>query len=112
MSKNIIKTTGNNNIVIGNGNKISRSYITDNFTITGRIDTPNNTIEGKLSNNTMEDIYKMILEKFSKKPILEYKCNNCGGQVELEIDNHIFKCPYCGSVYAIGTNMIYDKGDN
>lgn len=32
---------------------------------------------------------------------------NCGGQVEQKYDDYIFKCPYCKTVYALGTKQIY-----
>lgn len=44
-----------------------------------------------------------LMEQLAKAPVFEHKCNNCGGTIELMADQHIFKCPYCGSVYAIGT---------
>ena len=49
------------------------------------------------------------LEELAAIPTFEHKCNNCGGTVEMDIDNHIFRCPYCGSVYAVGVKMINDK---
>ncbi len=51
-----------------------------------------------------------LMETLSEAPIFEHKCNNCGGTVKLDINEHIFKCPYCDSIYAIGTLNINDKG--
>lgn len=57
-----------------------------------------------------DNIYDYIMKKFSIKPTIEYKCHNCGAVIELDNDKHIFICRYCGSAYAVGTNMINDKG--
>ncbi len=54
-----------------------------------------------------ENFEKQLLKKLFVHPTFEHKCNNCGGTIELDIDKHIFRCPYCGSVYAIGTSQIY-----
>lgn len=53
---------------------------------------------------TYEDIFHKLMEKFNKHPIVEHKCHNCGGIIELDENKHVFRCPYCNSVYAIGTN--------
>lgn len=53
--------------------------------------------------------YKKLMEKLSKCPTFEHKCHNCGGTVVLDVEKHIFNCPYCDSVYAVGTAMINDK---
>lgn len=49
---------------------------------------------------------KEDLKALQAIPTFEHKCNNCGGTVEMDIDNHIFRCPYCGSVYAVGIQQI------
>lgn len=54
---------------------------------------------------TTEEIEEYI-KQLSAHPTFQHKCNNCGGTIEMDIDNHIFRCPYCGSAYAIGTNQI------
>lgn len=75
-----------------------------------------NVISGSLNSKfefteeTYEDIFHRMMEKFNKRPIIEHKCHNCGGIIELDEDKHIFHCPYCNTTYAIGTNMINDKG--
>lgn len=57
---------------------------------------------------------KKLLDKIRKEfysaPLIEHKCQNCGGTVEWKSDKHIFICPYCKSVYALGTEMINDRG--
>lgn len=66
---------------------------------------------GVANDDIEEKILEEILNRLTKKPVFEYKCHNCGGSLELEKNKHIFKCPYCNSVYAVGTNMVNDKGD-
>lgn len=43
-------------------------------------------------------------------PTVEHKCHNCGATLELQENDHIFKCHYCGTAYAVGTSMINDEG--
>lgn len=59
------------------------------------------------NDETYDDLFHKLMAKFNKYPIIEHKCHNCGGTVELDEDKHIFHCPYCNSVYAVGTNQIY-----
>lgn len=53
-----------------------------------------------------EKLFEEFVQSISKVPVLEHKCNNCGGTIEMDAEQHIFKCPYCGSVYAIGTKQV------
>lgn len=55
-------------------------------------------------------IIKRVMELLARAPVVEHKCHNCGGTLEIEENKHIFICPYCGSCYAIGTNLVNDKG--
>ncbi len=55
-----------------------------------------------------EKFENQIMGKLSAHPTFEHKCNNCGGTLVMDIDNHIFNCPYCDSVYALGTNNVFD----
>lgn len=59
-----------------------------------------------LDQSVKEDLFEEFLQSISKVPVVEHKCNNCGGTIEMDADNHIFVCPYCGSVYAIGTRQV------
>lgn len=61
-----------------------------------------------LSERTMESIFDYISKKLNKVPTVEHKCHNCGATLEIDTNKHIFNCPYCESVYAIGTQNIYD----
>lgn len=56
-----------------------------------------------------EKIFKEFEKRYNKKPTFEHRCNNCGAVLKMDLNNHIFKCPYCRSVYAIGTNRIEDR---
>jgi len=51
-------------------------------------------------------IFEQIAKSFNKVPTVEHKCHNCGGTLEIKTTDGIFKCPYCKSVYAIGTKQI------
>lgn len=53
-----------------------------------------------------EDIFEEMKKRFNVKPIIHHNCHNCGGRLELKEDQHIFNCPYCGSVYAVGISQI------
>lgn len=64
-------------------------------------------IDVGLSSEVKDNIFSEFISRLSQVPVLEHKCNSCGGTLEMNADQHIFKCPYCGSVYAIGTNHIY-----
>lgn len=65
--------------------------------------------EVNLDNNIdKESIIRELMDRLSAKPIVQHKCHNCGAQVEFNADKHIFVCPYCSSVYLIGTNMVND----
>lgn len=64
--------------------------------------------EVDLSTSKKEEIYEEIIKRLSKRPIIAHKCHNCGGNIEMDEDKHIFICPYCGSTYAIGIHMIND----
>lgn len=58
-----------------------------------------------------DDIFNNIVKRFNKiVPTIEHKCHNCGGTLEIKPDQGIFKCPYCRSVYAIGTQRVNDRG--
>ena len=57
-------------------------------------------------NYDYEEIFEEMKRRFNVKPIIHHNCHNCGGRLELKEDQHIFICPYCGSVYAVGINQI------
>lgn len=66
-----------------------------------------------LTGTALEQIRDWVNEKFKNltvAPTVEHKCHNCGGTLEIENTKHIFICPYCKSVYAIGTEQINDRG--
>ena len=57
-------------------------------------------------NYDYEDIFEEMKKRFNIKPIIHHNCHNCGGRLELREDQHIFICPYCNSVYAVGINQV------
>ena len=62
-----------------------------------------NNIENKLD---YDSIFKEIMNRFNKVPIMKHECNSCGATLEIDSNKHIFHCPYCNSVYAIGTTHL------
>ena len=54
------------------------------------------------------DAIEILQKQINNTPkIVKLTCMNCGGQVEQKCDDYIFKCPYCKTVYALGTKQIY-----
>jgi DNA-directed RNA polymerase subunit RPC12/RpoP len=82
---------------------------TDKYTI---ISSPHTDGTVKLSAKHIEadalskEAIEQIKQLFNAKPLVEYSCHNCGAKLQLEPENHIFKCKYCGSVYMVGLDQI------
>lgn len=56
----------------------------------------------------IDEIIKKI-EKMLKAPKMKsISCMHCGAPLEMKFDDHIVKCSYCHSAYAIDTDMIRD----
>lgn len=92
------------------------SYLIDGRSVKGTtIPTNAPSIEigtgAVLGSNFKEEILKYITEQFAKKPIVKHECHSCGATLEIDAKKHIFVCKYCGSIYAINTSMVNDKGD-
>lgn len=64
---------------------------------------------GTFSSSNYDDIFEEMKKRFNMTPIVHHNCHNCGGRLELREDEHIFNCPYCGSVYAVGIQQINSK---
>ena len=59
-----------------------------------------------------EDAVRRLIEEFLQEhepTVYKMTCQGCGAPIDQRIDDHILKCPYCKSVYAIGTKMIYSR---
>ena len=67
-------------------------------------------LNGHLQLADDDDLIDRIMARLNFVPTMEHKCNSCGGVLEIRADEHIFRCPFCNSVYAIGTNMKNDRG--
>ena len=57
------------------------------------------------------NIYYDILERLAAlerttPDFTELKCRECGATIEQKYENHIVKCPYCKTVYAIGRKLV------
>ena len=59
----------------------------------------------------LKDFEEQLLAKLTAHPTFEHKCHNCGGTLTMNVEQHIFNCPYCDSVYAIGTMQVNSKGE-
>lgn len=59
-----------------------------------------------------DEIFRMMMARWgtAPKPMMKMECHACGGTLEVDTMKHIFHCPYCHSVYAIGTNQINSRG--
>lgn len=64
-----------------------------------------------LGDNLKKKIMEEIMAQFSHRPLVRHQCHSCGATLDVDTNNHIFICKYCGSVYAFDTNMANDKGD-
>lgn len=56
-----------------------------------------------------DEMFKLIVERLNRVPMIKQECRNCGGVLELSADKHIFHCPYCNSVYAVGVSQINSR---
>ena len=98
-----IKEISPSNVISGTTEYINSGLITSN----------NAKLWTDIQPNTItltDDIMKQIIERLSVKPTFKHKCNSCGATLEMDSDKHIFLCKYCGSAYAVGTQMINDRG--
>lgn len=86
-----------------NTNEIISSNIIHNIKVSDDISCDIN-----LPINKKEELYEEIIKRLSRRPIISHKCHNCGGNIEMDENKHIFICPYCGSTYAVGVHMIND----
>ena len=82
----------------------------DKYTITSLPYTDNNTAKISARHVEADALSKEAIEQikrlFNAKPLVEYSCHKCGASLQLEPENHIFKCKYCGSVYMVGLDQI------
>lgn len=96
----------------------------DNFTSTGNKLILNNAInyttqtltdvqktQARTNSDDVQKIVDEVIKNLSScTPVMKHQCNNCGGVLEMDYSKHIFVCPYCSVVYAIGTTMSNDPG--
>ena len=62
-----------------------------------------------IQDSRVENIIDKLEElerKYKVVDFIELKCKNCGGKIQQRYEDNIIKCPYCGSVYAIGTRRV------
>ena len=58
-----------------------------------------------LNEDAFAEAMKKYMDKFEPK-FFKIECQSCGASINQKLNDHIMKCPYCHSVYAIGTKMI------
>jgi len=92
------------------------TYATDN-TLINKITTTYNPIT-YATDNTYTDSSYSLNEKIQeltdwikdlegrKFEYIELCCKNCGAKIQQKYSDQILKCPYCKTVYAIGTKQI------
>lgn len=54
--------------------------------------------------HTLEDWIKDLEGR--KFEFIELSCKNCGAKIQQKYSDPIMKCPYCKTVYAIGTKQV------
>lgn len=54
--------------------------------------------------NMLEDWIKDLEGR--KFEFIELSCKNCGAKIQQKYSDPIMKCPYCKTVYAIGTKQV------
>lgn len=59
-----------------------------------------------------DEIFRMMMARWGldPKPLMKMECHNCGGVLDMDTNKHIFHCPYCNAVYAVGTNHVNSRG--
>lgn len=81
--------------------KPDHKFYNGTATIGGNVYSVNNVVT--------KDMLDNLLKQLSSTPLYQHKCTNCGASVEFDSEKHIFKCPYCNSVYVLGSKMTRDE---
>lgn len=69
---------------------------------------PNNTTVESVS--VLDEIWDEVRKlKRSTPAFVELSCKNCGAKIQQKYEDQIIKCPYCKSVYIIGTWRVNDS---
>ena len=72
--------------------------------------TPDNTYTTNSSyslNEKIQELTDWIKDLEGRKfEYIELCCKNCGAKIQQKYSDQILKCPYCKTVYAIGTKQI------
>ena len=66
---------------------------------------PHQEAVGSITDSLEEKIAEM-LKRLAPPEYTELRCRECGGEIDQKWDDHIVKCPYCRTVYAIGRKLI------
>lgn len=104
MSNNVISGTAE---YFAKNDYLIRADTFDGKKLTYVNDRPEVTSITDSYKSSLDELYERIMSELTYKPVVEHKCNNCGAPLQMDADNHLFKCKYCGTVYLIGTGQIY-----
>ena len=77
-------------------------------TITTTYDINTYTADSSYSlNKKIQELTDWIKDLEGRKfEYVELCCKNCGAKIQQKYSDSILKCPYCKTVYAIGTKQI------
>lgn len=65
------------------------------------------TDSGYSLNEKIQELTDWIKDLEGRKfEYIELCCKNCGAKIQQRYSDQILKCPYCKTVYAIGTKQI------
>ena len=58
----------------------------------------------EVNNSVIDTLWREIKNLKGRTPdFVELSCKNCGAKIQQKYEDQIIKCPYCKSVYIIGT---------
>lgn len=84
-------------------NTIATAYNTNTYTT----DNTYLTDSGYSLNKKIQELTDWIKDLEGRKfEYIELCCKNCGAKIQQKYSDPILKCPYCKTVYAIGTKQI------
>lgn len=92
----------------GSGFKLEDTITAESFASTSFAST---SYDGTISEDLLAaGVFERVMNLLSSKPVIQYKCQNCGAHLDIDENKHIIICKYCDAVYAIGKTMINDLG--
>lgn len=84
-------------------NTIATAYNTNTYTT----DNTYLTDSGYSLNKKIQELTDWIMDLEGRKfEYIELCCKNCGAKIQQKYSDSIVKCPYCKTVYIIGTKQV------